>query len=111
MIVIFFLIYSFPFFLFSFTALHYAVERSDEALVDFLVQCPKIDLETLNYQGRTALEITQKVPLRVMQLLRERGVPSPYYSEDEDDLDDSDDEVSTFFNLLFNIYVTLNVYR
>lgn len=36
-----------------------------------------------------------------MQLLRERGVPSPYVSDSEDDLDDSDDEVGTIFKYFF----------
>lgn len=84
-------------FLSSYTALHYAVERADEDLVNFLTQCPKIDLEALNYRGRTALEVSPMVPTHVMQLLRARGVPSPYISDSEDDLDDSDDQVGTFF--------------
>lgn len=81
-------------FCFRYTALHIAVERADEPLVQFLSQCDKIDLEALNYRGRNALEVTRIIPTQMMQLLRTRGVPSPYVSDSEEDSDSSDDEVS-----------------
>lgn len=59
--------------------------------MEFLSQCEKIDLETLNYRGRTALEVTRMVPSQLMQLLRDRGMPSPYVSDSEED---DSDEVS-----------------
>lgn len=69
------------------------MERSDEALVQFLTQCEKIDLEALNYRGRTVLEVTRIIPTQMMQILRTRGVPSPFVSDSEEDTDDSEDEV------------------
>lgn len=83
----------------GYTALHYAVERRDEPTVQFLLQCDKLNVEAETYGGRNALEIIRILPTSIDKALRNRGVPSPYFSDDDDDeidSEDSGDEVSGF---------------
>ncbi|XP_018571849.1 NF-kappa-B inhibitor cactus-like [Anoplophora glabripennis] len=81
----------------GYTALHYAVERRDEATVQFLLHCEKLNVEVETYGGRNALEINRIIPPSISQALRKRGVPSPYSSDDSDDeidIEDSGDELT-----------------
>ncbi|KAL3269479.1 hypothetical protein HHI36_008547, partial [Cryptolaemus montrouzieri] len=68
----------------GYTALHYAVERNDETLLNFLLNdCEKIDLNTRSYGGNSALQLGYPIEQNILQTLRQRGVASPYSSEDE----------------------------
>lgn len=75
----------------GYTALHYAVERRDEAIVQFLLQCETLNVEVETYGGRNALEVNRILPPSISQGLRKRGVHSPYSSDDSDDEIDSED--------------------
>lgn len=78
----------------GYSALHFAVERRDEPLVQFLLQCDKLNVEAETYSGRNALELNLILPPNIRQALRNRGLPSPYTSEDDEiDSDDSEDEL------------------
>nr|XP_023029179.1 NF-kappa-B inhibitor cactus-like [Leptinotarsa decemlineata] len=81
----------------GYTALHYAVEQRDEALVQYLLTCKNIDVDVLTYEGRDVLEVSKDVSESIKMSLRNRGVPSPLPSDDEDDFD-SDDEVNGEFD-------------
>lgn len=79
----------------GYTALHYAVERRDENLVQLLLQFDKLDVEVETYGGRNALELNLILPPNMRQALRNKGLPSPYSSDDDDEVDseDSGDEL------------------
>lgn len=80
----------------GYTALHYALERGDERLADFLLrECSsKLDATILTYGRRSVLEVGCAVSPHIQQVLLSRGVQYTTYSSDEEyDSDDSDDEV------------------
>ncbi|KAJ8917829.1 hypothetical protein NQ315_010738 [Exocentrus adspersus] len=87
----------------GYTALHYAVERRDEAMVQFLLQCDKLNVEAETYGGRNALEITPIVPPSISQALTNSGVPPPYFSDDDEiDSEDSEDELMQTSSRVFS---------
>lgn len=78
----------------GYTVLHMAIKKGDERLINFLLMdCKKLDVEVETYGGRSALELGCPVEQWIERALRERGIPSPYISEDEYDDDDSDEDV------------------
>nr|WMZ41591.1 cactus protein [Altica viridicyanea] len=77
----------------GYTALHYAVQMSREEVVKFLLDCKTLDIDTMSYNGKDALEINRIVSSNIRQALISRGLPSPYSSEDEFDESDSGDEM------------------
>lgn len=88
----------------GYTALHYAVERRDEVTVQFLLQCDKLNVEAETYGGRNVLEINRILPPSISQALKNRGVPSPYSSDDDEiDSEDSGDELTTNNSHMFSI--------
>uniref|UniRef100_A0A6P7GZ17 NF-kappa-B inhibitor cactus-like n=1 Tax=Diabrotica virgifera virgifera TaxID=50390 RepID=A0A6P7GZ17_DIAVI len=79
----------------GFTPLHCAVQTGNEDVVQFLLSCKNIDVETMSYGGKDALEINHRfVSETIRQALINKGLPSPYSSEDEYDSDTSEDEVN-----------------
>ncbi|XP_072380098.1 NF-kappa-B inhibitor cactus [Diabrotica undecimpunctata] len=78
----------------GFTPLHCAVQTGNEEIVQFLLSCKNIDVETMSYSGKDALEINHRfVSEKIRQALINKGLPSPYSSEDEYDSDASEDEM------------------
>lgn len=72
----------------GYTALHYAIERGDENLALFLLEeCKKLNPSEVTYGGRSALQIGYPVSSKVQGELKQRGVPSPFSSDDEYDSD------------------------
>lgn len=79
----------------GYTALHYAVQRGDERLMHYLLtECIKLNVNALTYGGRSVLQLGYQVPANFLQLLRSKGVPSPYSSDDDEYDSETDDEVS-----------------
>ncbi|XP_018578962.1 NF-kappa-B inhibitor cactus isoform X2 [Anoplophora glabripennis] len=76
----------------GYTALHYAVERGDEAAVQFLLQCEGLDSEIETYGGLTAFEIDPLLPTGISKALKKRGVTFSFFSDGDDD--DTDSEYS-----------------
>ncbi|KAG5896853.1 hypothetical protein JTB14_024192 [Gonioctena quinquepunctata] len=87
----------------GYTALHYAVKQRDEALIQYLLDCKNVDLEVVTYGGRDVLEDNKILPAKIKSKLRNRGVPSPFSSEDEDEFDSEDEDDEMYENnLSFN---------
>lgn len=86
----------------GYTPLHIAIQRGDEKLTNFLLkECKKLDVEVETYGGRSALELGYPVQQWIEHALRQRGIPSPYISEDEyDDSDDDEDMLYETTNML-----------
>lgn len=77
----------------GFAALHYAIQRGDERLGNFLLkECKKLKADIVTYGGNTALQLGYPVPHAIAEVLRSRGVPS--YNRNYDDSDDDSDEDS-----------------
>ncbi|GJQ71353.1 putative positive regulation of antifungal peptide biosynthetic process [Trypoxylus dichotomus] len=73
----------------GYTALHIAIQRGDEKLTNFLLdECKKLDVEAETYGGRTVLELGCPIKQWIEHALRQRGIPSPYISDDDDDEDE-----------------------
>lgn len=82
----------------GYTALHIAIERGDERLTNILLaECKKLNVEVETYGGRTVLELGYPVKQWIEHALRERGIPSPYTSEDEYDDEDDDEDVGIIY--------------
>lgn len=76
------------------TALHYAAMRDDVQLARFLFgECPRrLDVEQVNYSGRSALELEGELSAALRQMMQAAGVP--WGADWDDSEDDSDDEES-----------------
>lgn len=78
----------------GFTALHFAIQNNDENLLKFLLtECPKLTVDAVTYGGRTVLELGYPIAIELVEELKQKGVPSPYSSEDEYDSMSSEDEL------------------
>ncbi|XP_060528864.1 NF-kappa-B inhibitor cactus [Cylas formicarius] len=81
----------------GYTALHYAVERRDEKMVQFLLtECNTLRPETVSYGNRNALQMKILIPGKIGRLLSGKGLASPYMSSDEEDSGSEDDEEMEF---------------
>jgi len=88
----------------GFTALHYALERGDEQMAQFLLsECSKLNPTVLTYARRSVLQLGFPVPSSLAEILRLRGVASPYTSDSDEEYDeDSEDELN---------YENTNIYQ
>lgn len=67
-------------------------------MTNFLLkECKKLDVEVETYGGRSALELGYPVQQWIEHALRQRGIPSPYISEDEYDDSDDDEDVGIIY--------------
>lgn len=75
------------------SALHYAVKNGDERIVQYLLECPYLNADVRTYGGRNAWQWCICVPDPFSQLLRKKGLDSPFSSEDDDSSNSDDEEV------------------
>ncbi|KAK9890890.1 hypothetical protein WA026_012232 [Henosepilachna vigintioctopunctata] len=80
------------------TALHYAVKRNDEHLINFLLnECTNLDVNITNYGGHNVF-FTTGIKESIVHLLKKNGIEMHDNSDDdyssEDDYSDSDHEMS-----------------
>lgn len=75
------------------TALHYAAMRNDVQLARYLLDSDcarRMDVEQVNYSGRSALELEGELNAALRQMMQEAGVP--WGADWDDSEEDSDDE-------------------
>lgn len=91
----------------GYTVLHYAIKQGDERLADFLLhQCPQLNVTAVTYGGNSALQLGFPVPDEVGDVLRSRGLSSPFSTDEEEEEEDSesDSEQSMYEkNSMFNV--------